>query len=399
MELLKQNAARLGKKEWRPFLVYVAALHERSVQPATAALPHPWEEIGPGYCYAPAFGHWDILHAVLDVLPDCPDHARRQLENYLSLMSADGMLPGVLAFRDGRFRIKQPYICTHPPLWPYAVEAYVDASGDTGFIGHVFPLLERQIGWFERNRKAGEGFYYLDIASHFWESGVDEGVRFDDLAKAILPCVDATAHVYILYEHAAKWALRTGRPGAPFAVEAERLGAFMRTRLFDPATGFFHDAWAVGAPALRRLALEGMWPMVAGAADPAQAGRVIDENLLAPERFFTAHPLATVAVADPKFELRMWRGPAWNSMTYWAARGCLRYNRRDAARRILERALDSSARVFAATGTVWEFYHPQGGDQLTVRRKPQTPFNTPSRDYLGHNPVLAMARLWDALGA
>ena len=27
----------------------------------------------------------------------------------------------------------------------------------------------------------------------------------------------------------------------------------------------------------------------------------------------------------------------------------------------------------------------------------QTPFNTPSRDYLGHNPVLAMARLWERL--
>lgn len=28
-----------------------------------------------------------------------------------------------------------------------------------------------------------------------------------------------------------------------------------------------------------------------------------------------------VSLSDPKFELRMWREPTWNSMTYWAARG------------------------------------------------------------------------------
>ena len=39
-----------------------------------------------------------------------------------------------------------------------------------------------------------------------------------------------------------------------------------------------------------------MWPLVVGAATQAQAERVIDGNLLAPRRFFTPHPLATVAV-------------------------------------------------------------------------------------------------------
>jgi glycogen debranching enzyme len=397
MKPLKDHAARLGKPGWRSFLTYVAGLHEQSVRAPIPALPHPWEEIGPGYCYAPAFGHWDLLHAVLDVLPDCPDHALQQLENYLSLMRGDGMLPGVLAIRDGQVANK-PYLCTHPPLWPVAVDDYFNLTGNVPFLKKAFRLLDAQIEWFEQNRKAGEGYYYLDIAQHTWESGVDEGVRFDGLEKALLPCVDATAHVHQLYAYAGLWAEYAGRAQEPFLYRAEQLAAYMRTRLFDPKTGFFHDAWAVGKPEVRRLALEGMWPMLTGAADEAQAGRVIDENLLAPDRFFTAHPLATVAACDPKFELRMWRGPAWNSMTYWAARGCLRYNRPDAARRILERALDASAAVFERTGTVWEFYHPQGGDPMTVRRKPQTPFNTPSRDYLGHNPVLAMARLWESLG-
>ena len=75
---------------------------------------------------------------------------------------------------------------------------------------------------------------------------------------------------------------------------------------------------------------------------------MIDENLLNPQRFFTAHPLATVAKDDHRFEQRMWRGPAWNSMTWWAARGCMRYQRPDAAKLLLETALDGLLFNFVA---------------------------------------------------
>ena len=114
-----------------------------------------------------------------------------------------------------------------------------------------------------------------------------------------------------------------------------------------------------------------------------------------PQRFFCAHPIATVALEDPRFELRCWRGPAWNSMTYWAARGCLNYGACHEATLLLERALDDSAAQFERTGTVWEFYHPLGGRPEDVQRKPDTEFNRPCREYLGHNPLLAMARLYE----
>jgi neutral trehalase len=156
-------------------------------------------------------------------------------------------------------------------------------------------------------------------------------------------------------------------------------------------TGFFHDSWSARDPRLRCFTIESMWPVVVGAATPEQARRVVEEHLLNPARFFTAHPLATVAADDPRFELRMWRGPAWNSMTLWAARGCQRYGLHEAAARILGRALDASAQQFERTGTIWEFYHSHGGRPEDVWRKPHTPYNQPCRDYLGHNPLIAMA--------
>jgi putative isomerase len=71
------------------------------------------------------------------------------------------------------------------------------------------------------------------------------------------------------------------------------------------------------------------------------------------------------------------------------------YGRKDAARILLERALDASAVQFEKTGTIWEFYDPYGGNPLELQRKPHRKENVPCRDYLGHNPLIAMARLWE----
>jgi glycogen debranching enzyme len=374
----------------------MAELHEQSTKPPAYPFPHAWEEIGPGYWGAPAFGHWDIVHQIIDVLPAEPEHARNQLLNNLAGQQHDGLVPGVVWMRTGKG--EWSHDTGHPPVWPVAVQDYCDRHGSTDLIAACFEPLTRQIGWFERLRKAEEGgFFYTDILNHSWESGVDEGVRFDDIATGPYACVDATAHVYWLYEYGARWAAILGRDTSEFKQKADELRQFIQARLYDSESGFFHDIWAIGDSAKRRMAYEGMWPVVVGAATDHQARCVIDGNLLNADRFFTHHPISTVGVSDPKFELRMWRGPAWNSMTYWAARGCLGYNRGDAARSLLERALDNTADWFGRTREIFEFYDPFGGDPVKVQRKPQTPHNEPSRAYLGHNPVMAMARLWEQL--
>jgi len=257
------------------------------------------------------------------------------------------------------------------------------------------PLL-RQIDWFEKHRKAEpEGFFYTDILTHTWESGIDEGIRFLDVQTGPFACVDATSHVFVLYDFAARWSRMLGRDPEPFAATATRLREFIQNELYADETGLFHDVWSVKDPATRVLTFEGMWPVVVGAASPEQAKTVIENNLLNPDRFFSAHPVATVAINDPRFELRMWRGPTWNSMTYWAARGCLRYGYPEATGKILEAALDRSAEEYERSGIIWEFYHPHGGKPEILERKPHTQYNTPCGDYLGHNPLIAMARMWE----
>jgi putative isomerase len=287
---------------------------------------------------------------------------------------------------------------SHPPVWPEAAQAYYSLTGDTPFLGVTLRALDKQLHWFEANRNAQDGgFYYTDILNHEWESGVDEGVRFDEIATGPYACIDATSHLYRAYEIAEHWAMELQETTLADLYRSKRLvlQIFIQDRMFNEDVSYFFDIWSVNEPDHQHLAFEGLWPVVTGAATSDQAHRVIDRYVLSQQHFLTEHPLPTLAISDPKFELRMWRGPAWNSMTYWVALGCYRYGRTDAAMLLLEKALDSTAKQFAKTGTIWEFYHPFGETPDKVARKPHTPYNVPCRDYLGHNPLIAMAQLWD----
>jgi putative isomerase len=401
MDNLRKEVIQHGKEHWKPMLQYLAELHIQSVFPPRQPFAYEWENIGPGYCYGPAFGHWDIVHAVLDIIPFEPQHARHQLLNNLSAQQPDGRLPGSIWMGGSSPEWDDDF--GHPPLWPIAVQDYVELTNDQDLITKSFQPLLSQINWFENKRKANpDGFYYADIVTgtelkdRYWESGVDEGIRFDQVPLLPLACVDATSHVYGLYSIAVDWAQRLGIDPSGYSQKAESLKQYIQKELFVNETGFFHDSWWKNQPD-HPFSFEGIWPLVVRAATPEQARRVVEDNLLNADRFYTDHPIATVSTSDPHFELRMWRGPVWNSMTYWAARGCLRYGYSQAAKDLLERALDKSADQFSRTGTIWEFYHPFAGDQKLLIRKPHTEYNHPCRDYIGHNPLIAMTLLYESI--
>lgn len=383
------------KPAWRPLLEYLDRLHRQGTYPAEAPLPFPFENPGTGYQGGKCFAHWDTVHVGLDALAaGRPAHAVNQLRNLFALQQPDGFLPGLVYFRPA---------CTWvadsgwPPLWPVLVDACLRAGADRRLLPEAWEVLTRQAAWFERARAATPaGFFYRDIVDRNWESGVDEGIRFDTRPPRGAPtaCIDACAHVWGLYDAGARWAGLLRRGAEPWREKRALLGRYINVELYDRRTGFYHDAWTAGAGPRRPGAFEGIWPLALGAADRRRGARVIDEHLLAPGRFNTPHPISTVAAADPAFERRMWRGPAWNSMTWWAATACRRYRRPAAARQLLEAALDDTATHFARTGTIWEFYDPHGGPPEQLARKPDTPHRVPCRDYTGHNPLWAMARLW-----
>jgi len=98
------------------------------------------------------------------------------------------------------------------PAWMHAVEQYYEMTGSKAFLEPFYRAVVQQISWFEKHRKAdGEGYYYTDILTHQWESGVDEGIRFREVKTGKSACVDATSHVYQMYDLTAKWAEIVGQ--------------------------------------------------------------------------------------------------------------------------------------------------------------------------------------------
>ncbi len=391
-----------GKSEWAPMLKYEIDLHKKSTHPKEYPFSREWEEIGPGYWGAAAFGHWDIIHQVMDALVYDKQHGLDQLYNDLENQTPAGLVPGTIWMPGGVSGRKTAIWNTdrygHPPVWMFAVDDYVKQTGNKAVLKDFYIPLVRQISWFENKRKAeGEGFFYTDILSKEWESGVDEGVRFDEVGMGPWACIDATCHVYKMYEFAVKWSKELGFDTLFFTKRKNEIKAFIQDSLYVVSNKMFYDIWAVKDPSKRHTVYENLWPLITGCATQKQADALIDNFVLDSTQFFTPHPISTVSVSDPKFELRLWRGPTWNSMTYWVARGCLGYGRKDAALKLLERALDMSAMQFGTTGTIWEFYHPYGGDQDILVRKPNEGSPKPSKDYLGHNPLLAMAKLYSDL--
>lgn len=400
-QINKQIEKLPGKESWQGMLEYTLDLHVKSTHPAVWPFEYDWEEIGPGYCYGPAFGHWDIVHQIFDALEYDPEHASKQLLNNLKNQEANGLVPGSIwlpgKFVKGKARWNNS-TAGHPPVWVVAADNIFSKTGDSLNLRYFYQSLIRQITWFENERKAvGEGFFYNDILLKLWESGVDEGVRFDETGLGAWACVDATSHVYMMYEYADKWSRLLDIKPDFYKNRKDELRVFINDSLYNANDGMYYDIWAIQDTSLKHVVIENFWPLISGAIEKEQADLLIDKYLLNESHFLTPHPVPSVSVSDPKFELRMWRGPSWNSITHWIALGCVKYGRGDAAKIILEKALDKSAEKYEKTGTIWEFYHPLGGKQLEVARKPHTEFNTPSRDYLGHNPLIAMAALFDKL--
>lgn len=399
---LKEEASVIGKPEWRKMLIYMAEMHERGTHPAQPPFKYEWEELGPGY-HARAFGHWDIVHTIFDLTPAMPMHAKHQIFNILENQDEKGLVPGSIYLDRPWMNEDVRYIpfwnknAGHPAVWPLAVQDYFEHTKDLTVIQHCFEPLLLQIQWFEKYRAAKPaGFWYSLIQ---WENGVDDDLRYHATIPGPenpLACIDATSHVFAMYDCAANWAKLLKKDNSEFLRKSQQLKEFIQNEMYDERTGYFVDYWSV-SDTNRVVSYTGIWPLVVGAATKKQAKRVVEENILNPNIFFTKHPISSIGINDSRFELLTWHGPAWNSMTYWASLGCLSYGYRDAAKQLLENALDQTAIQFERTNTIWEFYDPFGGKPEEMKREVKPPYEHPRPDYIGHNPLLAMARLYDQL--
>ena len=107
-----------------------------------------------------------------------------------------------------------------------------------------------------------------------------------------------------------------------------------------------------------------LFPLYAGAPDESQARRLVDEHLLAPDRFGPSPSapwaVTTVSKSSPDYDPRnYWRGPVWINVNWFLIRGLERYGFRDEADQLRRLTLE-----LVEHSGFSEYYEPETGAPL-----------------------------------
>jgi glycogen debranching enzyme len=372
--------------------------------------------------------NWDSAFVVIGLAGVDPVRARTEVRSLLRGQWTDGMVPHMVfhpqpvdywpgpELWDSQSCEGAPGVATSgliaPPVLATAVRVLHEAAPDEAFLEEVVPKLEAWHGWFWRERThAGSG---LIVIFHGWESA-DNAPRFDQaLARIDVDGVEPVQRTdtlqvaaderptdldYRRYLALVNWLRGRGyRPDPPssapfayldlplnsvFAVAEEDLASLQgwigadgrRARdgaarlraalgaMWDEDAGAYRER-DLHAEAAVTGTIADLFPLYAGVPDAARARRVVDEHLMAPDRFGPAPwAVTTVSRASPDFDPRnYWRGPIWINVNWFMIRGLERYGLRAEADHVRELTLDLVSRSGFS-----EYYEPTTGEPLGSR--------------------------------
>jgi hypothetical protein len=141
----------------------------------------------------------------------------------------------------------------------------------------------------------------------------------------------------------------------------ERRVAAMQQKMWDPKDEFFYSLDRATDRPIRVRTIQAFLALAAGVPTPVQAASLA-RQLKDPKRWWSAFPVPTAAMDEPKYEPRgYWRGDMWPPTSYLVASGLRRYGERDLARELTDRL-----RALVETRGISEDYDSRTGDPLGV---------------------------------
>jgi len=392
-----ETAWRQNRERWRGYLAAAANAHLPGLPDRTArrvavkaieTLLGNWraargdlhhDGVVPSYSNKDynGFWAWDSWKHAAALAAFAPDLAKSQIRAMFDYQDADGMIPDCLFLGRDDNNLRD----SKPPLAAWATVAVYRATGDREFLAEMQDKLVRYHRWWatardhDRDGLAQYGATDGTKIAAAWESGMDNAVRFDDVAmvnnggdawSADRSSVDLNAYLYAEKRDLAAIARILGRdPEAQsFDAEADRLGQAIQTGFFDAGRGYFFDRRLGAGGLITIYGPEGWIPLWAGAASANQA-RAVAAVMRDPGKFATFLPYPTLAADDPHFAPSngYWRGPVWLDQAYFAIRGLERYGyRREAAAMALR--IVSRAEGMTGQGPFRELYDPRNGRGL-----------------------------------
>lgn len=320
------------------------------------------------------FWAWDSWKHAAALASFAPALARDQMRAMFDYQADDGMVPDCL-FLD---KANNNWRDTKPPLAAWAVREMYRATGDEAFLAEMYDKLVRYHRWWfakrdhDHNGLAEYGSTDGSKIAAKWESGMDNGVRFDAIAmlkngdgawSMDQESADLNAYLYLEKLELAEIAKALGktRDGEQWTKEAATLKAAIQKRMFDPSRGYFFDVKLGRNEFVPVYGSEGWTALWAGVATDEQA-QAVARAMLDPKKFSTRFPLPTLAADDPRFSpvKGYWRGPVWIDQAWFGVEALKRYGfdkqANDVAKRLV---LDAGG--LTGQAPMYENYDPLTG--------------------------------------
>jgi putative isomerase len=138
--------------------------------------------------------------------------------------------------------------------------------------------------------------------------------------------------------------------------------------MWDERSGIFLNRdLRTGNPS-PRLSPTNFYPLLARAASPTQADRMIHEHLLNPDEFWGQWVLPSIARNDPAFkDQNYWRGRVWGPMNYLVYLGLRNYDMPQVRRELAQKSLDLVQQEWREKGHLHENYNAITGEGDDVR--------------------------------
>lgn len=332
----------------------------------------------PSYCGFFGVWSWDSWkHASATALFN-PELAKNEIRCLFDYQAENGMIPDYVS----RFKERINWRDTKPPLAAWAVVNVYENTGDKAFVEEMFDKLYKYHQWWytdrdhDKNGVCEYGSTDGTLIAAAWESGMDNGVRFDEAEMLKNEPENAwsmnqeniclNSFLYAEKGYLAKMAQMLGKNelADKLTQEAKALKEHIQTKMFDPETGFFYDTRIGTGEFIKVMGAECWLPLWAGIATPEQARQVLDK-MLDPTKFNSTVPLGTLEISHLRFRPTRgyWRGPVWIDQVYFGVMGLRKYGF-DKEADMFVRKYIANAQGLLTDGPIHENYNPLTGETL-----------------------------------
>lgn len=308
-----------------------------------------------------------------------PEQAKDEMRTLFDYQAENGMVPDFISYNKSHNNWRD----SKPPVAAWGVMNVFRETGDKEFLAEMYDKLIKFHNWWYTDRDHDHngvleyGSTDGTLIAACWESGMDNGVRFDDAVMLqngenawSMNQENICLNSFIYAENLilAEMATILGKEddAKKYTADAEVIKEFVQTKMWDEETGFFYDTRLGTGEHIKVMGAECWLPLWAGIATPEQAAKV-KEKMMDPEKFNSTLPLGTLDISHPRLRpvRGYWRGPVWVDQVYFGITGLRNYGYNKEADYLVEKFVNN-AQGLTTDGPIHENYNPLTGEALNA---------------------------------